>query len=237
MISQLNITADMLSRIPQMNHIYSSNDIFNLKQAQNDDKDCKKIYKKINKPDTITPVNTLLPYIKQLIIKDDRIYYKQPNTLRTIVSQSKTTEIIKFFHNEKIYNHPGIYKTLENIKNIIFRQKCQISTGAVERLNRTLRDKIRTNCNEDNDNWDEFLPLFLLSIRNSISHKTGYSPSQILYNKSLTMPIHNVQNKQKILIYNITKTNMKKNYDHLALKKQNDHAAQFTPNFPRLTKN
>ncbi|OAF64085.1 hypothetical protein A3Q56_08210, partial [Intoshia linei] len=76
-----------------------------------------------------------------------------------------------------------------------------------------------------------------------VSPRTGYRPSEILFQKSLSMPIHNLNQKYSIDTNKIKKTNnkyidkMKQNYDRLALKNLNCHAAKFITYLANLKTN
>ena len=70
------------------------------------------------------------------------------------------------------------------------------ANGAVERLNRTLIEMIRSECGESEE-WDECLPRVLLNYNNSIHSSTGFSPSENILSKShLTTPAIDIEDTE-----------------------------------------
>eukprot|EP00106_Octopus_bimaculoides_P001605 XP_014769047.1 PREDICTED: uncharacterized protein LOC106868344 [Octopus bimaculoides] len=56
----------------------------------------------------------------------------------------------------------------------------------VERFHRQLKSAIRAY--PDVNNWIDFLPLILLGIRTSVKDEIGYSPAELVYGTTLTLP-------------------------------------------------
>lgn len=62
------------------------------------------------------------------------------------------------------------------------------SNGMVERLNRTLLRYLSSFVDANQKDWDEWIPLFLLSYRSAIHDTTGYSPAMMLTGRDLRLP-------------------------------------------------
>ncbi|XP_072331098.1 protein NYNRIN-like [Scyliorhinus torazame] len=64
------------------------------------------------------------------------------------------------------------------------------SSGPVERLNRTIKERIRKETGSSPNRWVEILPLVLMGIRASQSRSTGYSPHELMTGRVMRTPIH-----------------------------------------------
>jgi hypothetical protein len=64
---------------------------------------------------------------------------------------------------------------------------CPQSSGKVERINRTLKLQLGKLCQETHLQWDQLLPISLLSIRSSHTKQTGLSPFDILFEHLLPL--------------------------------------------------
>ena len=63
------------------------------------------------------------------------------------------------------------------------------SNSVVERVNGTLGQAMRTLCNENQNNWADFIPAIMMAFRNSVSATTGFTPYQILFGRQMRLPI------------------------------------------------
>lgn len=62
------------------------------------------------------------------------------------------------------------------------------SSGIVERMNRTIKDKIRKATGGTYANWKKVLPAVLAEVRMTPSKKTGYSPFEVLMGRPFPTP-------------------------------------------------
>lgn len=62
------------------------------------------------------------------------------------------------------------------------------SSGIVERMNRTLKDKIRKATGGTFQNWKRYLPAILAEIRMTPTRKVGYSPFEVLFGRPFPTP-------------------------------------------------
>ncbi|XP_063907405.1 uncharacterized protein K02A2.6-like [Zophobas morio] len=62
------------------------------------------------------------------------------------------------------------------------------SDGMVERFNRTMEQHLSKVVEEDQRDWDQHLPLFLLAYRAAIHDTTGQTPAHVLFGKELRLP-------------------------------------------------
>jgi hypothetical protein len=61
--------------------------------------------------------------------------------------------------------------------------------GMVERLNRTIEDRLKHTTNRKCDDWDVWLPDALFAIRSTPHRGTRFSPFRLLYGREPIMPI------------------------------------------------
>ncbi|GFX04395.1 retrovirus-related Pol polyprotein from transposon 412 [Trichonephila clavipes] len=62
------------------------------------------------------------------------------------------------------------------------------SDGMVERFNRTILNNLSLMVSKNQQDWDQKVPLFLLAYRSAVHETTGYSPSQMLFDRDLRLP-------------------------------------------------
>ncbi|GFU21230.1 retrovirus-related Pol polyprotein from transposon 412 [Trichonephila clavipes] len=61
------------------------------------------------------------------------------------------------------------------------------SGGIIERFNRTILNSLSLLVSSNQQNWDKKLPFFLLAYRSAVEETTGYSPSQMLFERYLRL--------------------------------------------------
>jgi hypothetical protein len=66
----------------------------------------------------------------------------------------------------------------------------------VERLNRTIEDRLKYTANFACNDWDQWLPEALFEIRTTPSAGTTLSPFRLLYGRDAIMPIDNAHMDQ-----------------------------------------
>ncbi|GBN71177.1 hypothetical protein AVEN_133434-1 [Araneus ventricosus] len=62
------------------------------------------------------------------------------------------------------------------------------SDGMVERLNRTILNHLSLVVSKNQNDWDSYLPLFLLAYRSADHEATGFPPSQMICGRTLRLP-------------------------------------------------
>uniref|UniRef100_A0A1B0GEE5 Integrase catalytic domain-containing protein n=1 Tax=Glossina morsitans morsitans TaxID=37546 RepID=A0A1B0GEE5_GLOMM len=89
-----------------------------------------------------------------------------------------------------------------NFESSIFQEGCQIfginktgrtllhsqSGGMVERFNRTLEEHLRKVIDDDQQDWDEHIPIFLMAYRSAVNNTTALPPAKILFGSNLRLP-------------------------------------------------
>lgn len=63
------------------------------------------------------------------------------------------------------------------------------ANGIVERFNRTLGAMLTMYCEENQRNWDEFLPQVMMAYRSSTHASTGETPNRMVFGKDITLPL------------------------------------------------
>ena len=64
-----------------------------------------------------------------------------------------------------------------------------IANGIVERLNSSLLNMISTYVNQDQRNWNHYLPLMTMAYRSCVHASTGYTPNFQLFGREYIQPI------------------------------------------------
>ncbi|GFY06603.1 retrovirus-related Pol polyprotein from transposon 412 [Trichonephila clavipes] len=62
------------------------------------------------------------------------------------------------------------------------------SDGMVERFNRTILNSLSLLVSSNQQDWDRKLPFFLLAYKSAVHETTGYSASQMLFERDLRLP-------------------------------------------------
>ena len=90
-----------------------------------------------------------------------------------------------------------------NFESTVFQEVCALldicktrttpyhpqSDGMVERLNRTIEIGLTMVVNDNQMNWDECLPLFLMAYRTAVHETTKVTPSQMMFGREIRLPI------------------------------------------------
>lgn len=63
------------------------------------------------------------------------------------------------------------------------------SDGQVERQHQTILDYLSKFVAENQKDWDEWIPMFLLAYRSSKHESTGISPSEVIFGKDIYLPL------------------------------------------------
>ena len=136
-----------------------------------------------------------------LTMQDDltKFSYAEPipnHEAKTIAS--KISKFITLFGIPKIIlSDQGTDFTSNIIKNLVslFRTKHVKSTpyhpqtnGALERSHLTLKEYLKHYINENQNNWDEFIPFAMYSYNSHVHSSTGYSPYELLFGKKPFIP-------------------------------------------------
>ncbi|OAF63858.1 hypothetical protein A3Q56_08434, partial [Intoshia linei] len=121
--------------------------------------------------------------------------------------ESMRAEVVARKIYEKLIPRYGVRKCIHTdmgtqFKSELIRELCEMygivktetrpyhheGVGAVEKLNRTLKNMLRVKkVGRFDKNWENFIPEILVAIRNRQSCATGYSPSVLVYGKNLDL--------------------------------------------------
>ena len=71
------------------------------------------------------------------------------------------------------------------------------SQGAIERFYQTLKNMLKTYCNQTGKDWEEGIHLLLFAVRDSIQESLGFSPFELVLGHSVRGPLK--LNKEKHL--------------------------------------
>jgi len=121
-----------------------------------------------------------------------------PNQEANTISKEFVTKII-LEHGipEKILTDQGT-----NFLSEIFKNTCKLlkinkiqttayhpeSNGALERSHRTLAEYLRHYIDEDQTNWDEWIPFAMFTYNTTPHTATGYTPFELIYGRQADLP-------------------------------------------------
>ncbi|XP_064103297.1 uncharacterized protein LOC135213249 [Macrobrachium nipponense] len=171
-----------------------------------------------------------------LTIMCSSIRYPDAIPLRNITTKNLIPHLVKFF------TQYGIPKVVQTDRGTNFTSKLfqdvmlamrvhhSISTayhpqsqGALEQFHQTLKEALTKYSHEHQKEWDEGLPFVLFAIRNTQQESLGYSPSELLYGRSVRGPLK--------VLYDVWLENQESGKDlhqyAVTLKKQLDEARVF----------
>ena len=89
-----------------------------------------------------------------------------------------------------------------NFESAVFKEICELydikktqttplhpqSDGMVERFNRTLDEYLRKVVSEQQKDWDEHIPRFLLAYRSAVHDSTSKSPAKVIFGTEIKLP-------------------------------------------------
>jgi hypothetical protein len=115
----------------------------------------------------------------------------------TVAGAIMRTWIVRYGVMESLHSDNGL-----EFENTIMRHLCEWTgavkthttpyhpqgNGAVERMNRTLKEIVTCLCRDHGSSWSDELPFALWAVRNCISQATGHSPYHVLFGKPMPMP-------------------------------------------------
>ena len=71
--------------------------------------------------------------------------------------------------------------------------------GQTERTNRTIKEILRSYCNDQQNDWDDYIPYVMSALNNTVQTSTGRTPSEVVYGRRIDLPadiaaLHNRNN-------------------------------------------
>lgn len=84
-----------------------------------------------------------------------------------------------------IFNNVLLQLGIKHLRTTTYHPQ---TNGAVERCHRTLKNSLRTMCSTTQD-WEEKLPLVLLSLRTTISEPTQIAPCKLVLGSDIRVPV------------------------------------------------
>lgn len=136
-----------------------------------------------------------------LTMQDDLTKYSYAMPIPNHESETiatKLTEFITLFGIPKtILNDQGTDFTSKLMKNVtkIFQTKNILSSpyhpqtnGALERSHLTLKDYLKHYINENQNNWDEFIPFAMFAYNTHVHKSTGFTPYEVLFGNKPFLP-------------------------------------------------
>lgn len=63
------------------------------------------------------------------------------------------------------------------------------SDGMIERANRTIETMLGTFVDQNQQNWDELVPFWMMANRSSVHESTEVSPAKMVFGRTINLPI------------------------------------------------
>ena len=113
-----------------------------------------------------------------------------PSQTAEVTAQAAINEFFsRFGYPFQIFSDQG-----RNFESSLFKAVCELlhihkarttpyrpsANGQVEQQNRSLMDAVRCFVDDQQDNWDEYLPQLAGALRSSVNRSTGYTPSKLI---------------------------------------------------------
>lgn len=121
-----------------------------------------------------------------------------PNQQASEVAKALVTEIIcKFGTPEVLLSDQGtnfLSATLKDVCKLLKIKKIQTtsyhpeSNGALERSHRTLAEYLKNFGNEDQEDWDAWLPYAMFTYNTTPHSATGHTPFELVFGRSAEIP-------------------------------------------------
>ena len=92
---------------------------------------------------------------------------------------------VKFYVRTKLFQQVVFQLGAKQIKSSAYHPESQ---GALERVNSTLKNIIRTHCLDNEGDWDEGISLLLFAVRQSVQETLGFSPFELVFGHSVRGP-------------------------------------------------
>ena len=137
-----------------------------------------------------------------LVIVDQFNKWIETIPLPTQDAETTATAAVTEFFSRFGYPLQLISDQGRNFESTLFKEICKLlqihklrttayrpsANGQAERQNRTLMAAVRSFVNDDQDNWDEFLPLIASAIRSAVNRQTGFTPNKMMLGRELNTP-------------------------------------------------
>ena len=125
-------------------------------------------------------------------------YALENHTAYTVADTLVTQFITRYGVPAQIHTDQG-----REFESALFRELAQLlhiektrttpyspqSDGLVERANRTILSLLRTFVNEQQDDWDDWLPYIMAAYRSSVQETTGCTPNLMLFGRENATPV------------------------------------------------
>ena len=85
----------------------------------------------------------------------------------------------------KLVKEISNYLTINKINTTAYHAQCN---GLTERFNATLCQILSSYVNDNQTNWNEFIPIALFAYRSSVNETTLKTPFELLYNREPRLP-------------------------------------------------
>ncbi|GFX71961.1 transposon Ty3-I Gag-Pol polyprotein [Trichonephila clavipes] len=109
------------------------------------------------------------------------------NVIQVVLPTYKSEEVMRVAHEIPLARHLGERRFGDSSR--FATPGHPESMGAVERWNRTLKEMLNKNIQENGNNWDSHLPYLMFAYREVSHSTTGVSPYQLVYGRLPNGPL------------------------------------------------
>ena len=125
--------------------------------------------------------------------------FATPNQEARTVAMKLVQEVIsRYGVPMEIHSDQG-----RNFESSLFQEMCSFlginktrttpahpqSDGMVERFNQTLENHLAKVVDEHQRDWDQYIPLFLMSYRSAVHESTGTTPAKVIFGHEMRLPV------------------------------------------------
>ena len=165
--------------------------------------------------DVMGPIpETTNGYKHILVISDHFTKYSEFFPMKTVTAQETAKRIVEYISRHSVpesilsdrgtnFNSILLSEILEllDVHKLNSSPHYPICNGQVERMNRSIQAMLRNYCNENKNDWDNFLPLIQFAYNSSIHSTTQYSPFELTYGRQPRMPMDLLSSSDQLDLY------------------------------------
>ena len=141
--------------------------------------------------------NVFILVVQDYFTRWVEMYAIPDQTAETVAGKIVNEFISRFGAPLELHSDQG-----RNYTSDLFKQMCSlleirktsttsyrpISNGMVERFNQTMANMIAAFVDDNQTNWDTFLPLLAMAYRSSLHPATGFTPNRLMLGREITAP-------------------------------------------------
>lgn len=142
--------------------------------------------------------NSFILVLGDYFTKWKEAYAIPDHTALTVADKIVTEFICRFGTPKQLHSDQG-----REFESHLFKHICQLlgidkthtapyrpqSDGLVENFNKSLKQMLTSFVNENQDDWDDYLPFLLMAYRSAVHSSTGCTPNLLMLGRENNLPI------------------------------------------------